>query len=379
MSGLLLLAACAAPPGPPEIPFRDSPAGPQRPFAPGAVLHGDRQGRVLDRLVPDESFFVLALDNALVDYERGQRFGFMAAAEAGFNAVSPWREQPLEAVLEAAIGSRLQAILPPSLAGGLEGEAAEAVLDPSEMRLVRLAPFRRDAPRARLGGGDALGALEQAVRQAMAEKRPVWAELQVFAAPAQGLRQPTPEEARALAWGAVIQGAAGLVWFAEDSYAARSAGALGIAPLPPLDYGVLLMDGGGLPVRPSPSEISRARALWQTAARINGEIDRLLPWLLQPPAPLNYAVSLRAATGGEADEEVPLRSRLLFYDNAYVLIAVNIGAARQEVRFSFAKVLRRAERLFVDTGDAAPRLSSGGAMLEDTFDPLQVKIYRLQP
>jgi len=315
----------------------------------------------------------------MVDYERGQRFGFMAAAEAGFNTISPWREQPLEAVLEAAIGSHLQAILPQSLAEGLEGEAAEAVLDPSEARLVHLAPFRNGQPQPRLGGDNALGALDQAVRQAMAEKRPVWAELQVFGAPAQGLRQPTPDEARALAWGAVIQGATGLVWFAEDSYAARSAGALGIAPLPPLDYGVLLLEGAGgaLPVRPSPAEISRARALWQTAARINGEIDRLLPWLLQPPAPLNYAVSLRP--GREPAEEVPLRSRLLLYDNVYVLLAVNIGAERQEARISFARSLRRAERLFVEQGETAPVLDRGGTLLQDTFEPLQVKIYRLQP
>lgn len=384
----------------------------------GGVPHSDRLGLPRQSLDPARSLLPLVLDNAMVDYQRGPRFGFAAAAAAGFNAVAPWSEQPRAAILAAAAGSRLLAVMParqPAVDDEANGADIEwdnsAWFDPAGIRLVRAIPFRGAPdqvarpsdlrPAALRPGSDGpeagLGAIAAAVAEeaATAQPRPVWAVLQAFAAAGPPARRlPSPAEARALAYGALVLGASGLVWFAEDSYAGRSNGALGIAPAPALDYGIRLQNGAATPAggpaqqpdqqpawQPGPRQIAAAAGLWQVVAQLNREIERLSPALLSPDARFDSRVRLLALDGGRADLATelgpPLRLLLKRFDDRYILVAVNLTPRPWRLFFGLPRPLSRIERWF----DPAPPppLSEGGSSFEEDFPPHAVRVYRLSP
>jgi len=381
---LPLLAACAAeaPSAPPPSPWRDTPQAVSRVHR-TSVPHTDRLGQARATLDPARSLLPLVLDNAMVDYQRGTRFGFATAAAAGFNAVAPWSEQPREAVLEAAAGSRLLAVMPPAKPGETDSIEADDIawFDPAQVELVRAMPFRASQPVADLVGMEGLGALTRAVADQSAGRSakalPVWAVLQAFGAPAEDRRLPSPAEARALAYGALVQGASGLVWFAEDSYAGRSIGAIGIAPTPPLDYGIQVFDTGNRPLRPKPSEVAAAGGLWQAVARLNREIERLSPALLSPTAAFDYRVRVRALEPADSLEPAPLRLLLKSFDNRFTLIAVNLTNKPWRLSVTLPQPMGKVERWF-DT-DTAPALQRGGTEFEEDFAAHAVRLYRLSP
>ncbi len=399
---LFLLAGCAAaPPAPADLPWRDSPDAVVR-LHRGGVPHTDRLGLTRHSLDPARSLLPLVLDNAMVDYQRGLRFGFAAAANAGFNAVAPWAEQPRDAVLEAAAGARLLAVMPARKTDAEDSDDAadnSAWFDPAGIRLARALPFRAPGPAdLRPASTAAAEAGLRGLRQMLAEQAgqarplPVWAMLQVFgtlddaAAPDERRRLPSPAEARALAYGALAEGASGLVWFAEDSYAGRSSGAIGIAPVPALDYGIQVFDGRRRDgPKPGPGAIAAAAGLWQTVARLNREIDRLAPALLSPTAGFDYQVRLLALEPGaasllataESDASAPLRLLLKSFDGRFTLLAVNLTPQRWRLAVSLPQPMRRIERWF-DT-DAPPALLAGGSGFEEDFPPHAVRIYRLSP
>ncbi len=409
LAGIPLLAGCAAapPPAPPSLPWQEA-SGAVLTLHRGGVPHSDRLGLLRQSLDPARSLLPLVLDNAMVDYQRGPRFGFAAAAEAGFNAVAPWSEQPRAAILEAAAGSRLLAVMParqPAADDDANGTDIEwdnsAWFDPAGIRLARAIPFRGAPDQAarpadlRLGsdGPEAsLAAIAAAVAEeaAAAQPRPVWAVLQAFAAAGPPARRlPSPAEARALAYGALVLGASGLVWFAEDSYAGRSNGALGIAPAPALDYGIRLQNGAATPAggpawQPGPRQIAAAAGLWQVVAQLNREIERLSPALLSPDARFDSRVRLLALDGGAADLATdlavrgpPLRLLLKRFDDRYILVAVNLTPRPWRLFFGLPHPLSRIERWF----DPAPPppLSEGGSSFEEDFPPHAVRVYRLSP
>jgi len=385
---LLMLAACAdsaPPPAPaPDLWREMKDAG----FAQhrGGVPHTDRLGLPRQSLDPARSLLPLVLDNAMVDYQRGVRFGFANAAAAGFNAVAPWAQQPREAVLQAAAGSRLLAVMPRARPG--ETDAIEiddiAWFDPANIDLVRLMPFRSNSAPS-LGGREGLAALRGRVAAESAKARPlpVWAVLQAFAMPSDQRRLPTPQEARALAYGALAEGASGLVWFAEDSYASRSIGALGIAAGPPLDYGIQVFDEtSAKPLKPTPSEVAAAGSLWQAISRMNRELERLMPALLSPTAPFDYRVRLLPLDAGVPADAVPsdgppLRLLLKSFDGRYTLLAANITDRPWKLNLLLPQPMRRIERWF-DT-DPPPALQRGGTEIEEDFPPYAVRVYRLSP
>lgn len=403
---LFLLAGCAAePPTPPDLPWRDSPDAVVR-LHRGGVPHTDRLGLTRHSLDPARSLLPLVLDNAMVDYQRGLRFGFAAAANAGFNAVAPWAEQPRSAVLEAAAGSRLLAVMP-ARPGNDQADSEEADgdsdtsawFDPAGIRLARALPFRMPAPAdLRPPAAAPAEAGLRALRQMLAEQAeqarplPVWAMLQAFGTldnaqtPDGRRRLPSPAEARAMAYGALAEGASGLVWFAEDSYAGRSSGAIGIAPVPPLDYGIQVFDGHRRDdMKATPGAIAAAAGLWQAVARLNREIDRLAPALLSPTAAFDYQVRLLPLEPGagsllataETDASAPLRLLLKSFDDRFTLLAVNLTPQRWRLAVSLPQPMRRIERWF-DT-DAPPPLLAGGTGFEEDFPPHAVRIYRLSP
>ncbi len=396
---LLVLAGCATPPAPP--PWRDSPAAVADQHRNG-LPHTDRLGQPRRQLDPVRSFFPLILDNAMVDYSRGLRFGFAAAYEAGFNAVSPWSGQPRNAALAAAAGSRLLLALNPEEAAAAraeDGADLQALLDARTVRLVRIMPFSARGPEASSPADiaspadidSALNALRQAVAQRPND--PAWSVLQAFAAPAIGLRLPSSAEARALAYGALIGGASGLIWLGEDSYVSRSGGALGIGPALPLDYGVQLPESEqGPPFKPEPAQVGQARALWQTVARLNREIERLSPALLSPTAQTPPRAELLPLDDGPplAEGETPIRLLLKQQDGVQpggqiggqigghlTLLAANLSHRPWRLRISLPGGIKRLERWF-DT-DPAPALNAGNRQFEEDFPPLGVRVYRLTP
>ena len=384
---LALLAGCAAPVPP---PWRDSPEAVSRVHAAG-LPHTDQLGRPRRQLDPVRSFFPLVLDNAMVEYGRGLRFGFATAYEAGFNAIAPWNGQPLDAVLQAAAGSRLLAVLPPAQAAAARADETadtEALFDARAVRLVRIEPFReqpqpRDPPQP-LDGDTGLALLRKAVAQT--PETPVWAVLQAYATPGGAVagdrrRLPSSAEARALAYGAVIEGASGLVWFGEDSYAARSLGALGIGPTLPLDYGVILPENqpSGSVFKPDPAQVGQARALWQAVARLNREIERLSPALLGGISGLPPRAELLPLDDGPplTPDETPIRLRLLHYDGHLTLLAVNLSPRPWRLRLTLLAGIKRLERWF----DPAPppALNLANRQFEEDFQPFGVRIYRFTP
>ncbi|WP_428249205.1 hypothetical protein [Ferrovibrio sp.] len=385
---LLWLAACAdsAPPpaAAPELWREMKDAGFARHR--GGVPHTDRLGLPRQSLDPARSLFALVLDNAMVDYQRGVRFGFANAAAAGFNGIAPWPQQPREAILQAAAGSRLLAVMPRARPGETDSIEIDDIawFDPANIDLVRLFPFHSNRP-AILGGREGLSALRQrvAAQSEAARPRPVWTVLQAFAAPGEERRLPTPQEARALAYGALAEGASGLVWFAEDSYASRSIGALGIAPGPPLDYGVQVF--GENPARmlqPTPNQVAAAGSLWQAIARMNREIERLTPALLSHTAMFDYRVRLLPLDNGvPADampsEGTPLRLLLKSFDDRYTLLAVNVTDRPWKLNLLLPQPMRRIERWF--DNDPPPALQRGGTEIEEDFPPYTVRVYRLSP
>ena len=337
----LLLAACAG-----ETPRDEAtlPAAVRRPH-PDAVPHTDRSGAVLQRYDAQRSFFPLGLSGALADYSQAASRGFHAAFQADFNAVVGDPGQPLEDMLVAAEGSRLQLLRPQRdllHAALLDSSAAVVVAMPREPsaidRFAATAGDHRD--------------------------RPVWALLPANAGA--GAALPDPAVMQLLAFAAIIGGATGLVWDGEDNYVARNAGRLGIGPQPPLDYGI--RTGADAPLAVTPGAVAAARRLWDTVAQVNRRIGRIAPALLQPDAAVPYRIAVRP------DDTAPPRLRSLMkpYEDGLLLIVANAEPAPVSfsVSLRFAAVIR--------LGDPQPvEQDSEQQRFRDTLDAYGVQIYRI--
>lgn len=363
---LLLLAGCAADRGDIYTPL---PGAAQRPH-PEAVPHLDRGGAVRTRFDARQSLLPLALGGALVDYRRGVSRGFADAFAADFNAVVGDPEQPLPALLRAAGGSGVLLLRPgreaPASGGDMLVDAAAAAViavprDPAQIDDFAIA-----------------------ARQAIAAGKPVWAML-----PAYGkadLPLPEPGRARALAYAALVHGASGLIWQGEDNYAARNAGAIGIAAAPQLDYGIGTLGETphvsvmAPPYRARPDEVAAAKRLWDAIAQLNRSIARLTPAWLHPDGDLRYSLAIaEPATTIATTAATPVRSLLRPWDDGWLLVVVNLEARVQAIRVDLAQPMRRIARF---TGpDAALPLQQDAARgrFYDDLEPFGVRLYRLSP
>lgn len=365
----LLLAACA---GDPFAGYTTSPGAVQRPH-PQTMPQTGRTGTMLAALDPEQSFFPLALGGALVDYRDGVRHGFRHIADAGFNSVAADPEQPLPALLRAADGSRVQLLRP---SGAV---AHPALLDASGVRAL---PVAAAAGASVATGRQGIDAFAAAVKET--PDRPVWAILQVHARAAPP-RQPLPHPAlaHAMAFGALASGAAGLIWQGEDNYAARNAGALGIAPAPQLDYGIQTYESGNAPAyRATPEDVAASKRLWDAVAALNRRIGRLLPALLLPDAADGYSLALRddAAAGPRPSADVPLRSLLKPWDASAdgrrLLVVVNLEDRAHDFRLAFISGFRRIERWQEDE-ESAPEQDAARGLLRDSIAPYGLRLYRV--
>jgi hypothetical protein len=154
---LFALAGCASDPFADYAPLDGAIQAPH----PKTVPQASRDGEILPGYDVARSFFPLALSGALVDHSRGAARGYHTALLADFNAVVADPDQPLEAQLAAADGSRLQLLrATPSESWGRLQHAA--LLDASDIAVVPM-------PRGTVGRD----AFARSVRQH--EGRPVWA------------------------------------------------------------------------------------------------------------------------------------------------------------------------------------------------------------
>lgn len=344
----MLLAGCAGDPYRDYDPLPDAVQQPHPAPQFRGLPHTDRGGAVLDRFDATRSFFPLALSGALVDYSLGLNRGFHTAFLADFNAVAGDPEQPLEAMLVAAEGSRVQLLQPQrdvTHAALLDASSAVVIAMPRDPSLSdRFAATARQA-----------------------RSRPVWAMLPAYARPQERLLEP--QEARVLAWSAIVAGASGLIWQGEDNYAARNAGALGITAQPRLDYGI--RTGAIAPLVVTPEGASAARRLWDAVAQMNRRFARLTPTLLQPDAAMPYSV----AVGIRAREIPPmLRTLLKPHEGGHLLILVNPAPEPEAYRIAlpFAMVTRL-------DGDAPVEQDAARGLFRDRVEGYGVQLYRITP
>lgn len=363
--GLLLcaLAGCA---GDPFADYAPLDAAVQNPH-PRAVLQASREGDILAGYDPARSFFPLALSGALVDYSRGQlnspARGFHVALMADFNAVTADPEQPLEAQLAAADGSRLQLLrATPDNWGKLQHAA---LLDASDIAVVAM-------PRSPRGFSAEDGtAFARSLQQHRG--RPVWALLPASARTGNGETLPDPAEAQAMAFAALMAGATGLIWHGEDNYAARNAGMLGIAPAPQSDYGI--QTGHGLPaLKATPGDVAASRRLWTAVMQLNRRIAKLVPSLLQPDAPDRYTLAVRLER--QPRQMSPhLRSLLKPAETGGLLLMIlNEGARPEDVRIGFSRAISSLARLD-DAEPVSADLERG--LFRDSIPARGLRLYRL--
>lgn len=356
---LLLLAGCAGTdPFAGYTPLADA-AAIQHPH-PQAVPHTDRSGAALSAFDQARSFFPLALSGALVDYSRGIGRGYTTTFLADFNAVTADPDQPLEAQLYAADGSRLQLLRArPETANDNWGAVRHAaLLDAGDVVLVAMP---RETPNDGTASGDAFArtARDHATQ-------PVWALLTASARVGRGERLPDADEARLSAFAALISGASGLIWLGEDNYVARNAGWLGISPAPQTDYGIQA-GSNAAPLQATPDDVAASRRLWTTVSQLNRRIARITPALLQPDATETYSIAARNAPAR-------LRSLLKPYEDGLLLILLNAGETDEDVRIGFARALRGVTHL--ESGETVAMDAARG-LFRDHVAARGVQLYRI--
>lgn len=352
-----LLAACTPPPS--QL-FVVTPQAVQHRHAEG-VPHLDLDGATVTDYAPQRSFLALALGGVLVDYRQGVARGFQDAFAADFNAVVADPGQPLPALLRAAEGSRVRL-----LRARQDDSDHPSILDASAAAVIALP---RDPARM-----DAFAAAARAQRG-----KAVWALLPAHATA--DARLPNPAEAQALAFAAFIHGASGLIWQGADNYAARSAGMLGIAPAPQLDYGIAT--GADTARLITPAEAAAAKRLWETAAAVNRRLARLAPALLQPDAELPYEIAVAAGEDARQPLAAPIRSLLKpwnsFGEAGLLLLAVNLERHSRDMRVDFGTAMRAMGRGPGEEAYGPLDAEPARGLLRDRIEAYGVRLYRLVP
>jgi hypothetical protein len=407
--------------------FRDTPDAVQSIYRDG-VPHTDRTGELRFAYEPGRSFFPIGMYHALDGEFTGVRYSFADLAALGINTVVPWRDQPLDQVIAAARRSRLQVIWDEPTAADLASFANDpailgwdvdhepSVAEPGAAADARLARFlaRRteiraasdrpvftvnspsvSEPRTALwsawaGAGDLVAFwkypffgppvetltgprgvpdVTQFAVRAVQQRKPVLYVAQAFSGQELDWRFPDPAQARAMIYAALVHGATGVIWFAEDSFVTRNDGVLGAYPAPRGDYGRRLPGSRVVPQTKPEAELAGSRRMWETVGRIDRELAALAPALLSPTSDRAYTV----AVSGWPLSAAPIRTLLKRDGDDLVLLAVNVDAVRLTARFDFTGAVRDIRRVF----DENPAPTVDSARWTDPFGPFEVRIYRL--
>jgi hypothetical protein len=170
--------------------------------------------------------------------------------------------------------------------------------------------------------------------RAVNESKPVWLTIQAFeqpGGPSFWWTMPTEAQLRVQAYSAAVFGAAGVIYFALDSWVTRVGDVIGIGPATP--FMTSTRNGGGTPINATASSARASRLLWAAAGRLNRELTSLASAILSPTDPADYAVGF----AGNNFSATPLRS-VLKQDPArgLVLLAVNVDVGTMQGEFTFA-------------------------------------------
>lgn len=404
----ILLGGChTADVGRTDMAWRVAPDAIQTPY-PDGVPHTDRQGRPRLEYDPAVSFFPVGLYHGLTGTYGGIDYSFAPIAEAGFNTVVAWGDVPTEAVLDAAARHDLQAIMSlPRDADVLLARDHANVLgfdidhEPSVAKtpahvLERLAAFeqRRSEIRAldpdravftvdypavspariagwetwrragdvtsfwaypiagdhapSVGGPVGVGETVSLAVDAVGAGKPVWFVAQAFEGPVFDFdwRMPSPRQARAMAYAALVHGASGLIWFSFDSFVTRSGDVIGIAPTPRKGYDVVLAHAinGQTPLQAGEGQLAASRRLWDAVVALNAELTAQPELWLSPTADRDYRVEIR---GGHTSR-VPFRTQLKAARDGLYLVAVNVDEAPVDFRIVFDTPVSRITHLAGD-------------------------------
>ena len=393
------------------MPWRVSHDAIQAPY-PDGVPHTDKQGRPRLKFDPDVSFFPVGLYHGLTGNYGGIDYSFEPISDAGFNTVVAWGDVPTDAVLDAATRHGLQVIMSlpsddevvlardhenllgfdidhePSVARTLsrvfdrldafEKRRSEIrALDPdravftvdfpavSPERIVGWETWRRvgdvtsfwNYPIAgnhspSVGGPVGVGETVSLAVDAVGAGKPIWFVAQAFEGPVFDFdwRMPTPRQARAMAYAAMVHGASGLIWFSFDSFVTRNGNVIGISPSPRSDYGVVLDHAltGQAPLQASARQMAESRDLWDAVVALNPEFTEQRELWLSPTADRDYQVEIR---GGHTSR-VPVRTQMKKTRDGLYLVAVNVDEDPVDFRIGFDTPVESLARVAGDDGAA---------------------------
>jgi hypothetical protein len=186
--------------------------------------------------------------------------------------------------------------------------------------------------------------------------KPVWFVAQAFEGPVFDFdwRMPSPRQARAMAYAAMIHGASGLIWFSFDSFVTRNGAVIGISPSPRPDYGVVLDHAltGQTPLQATDSQLEASRKLWDAVVALNREFIEQQELWLSPTEDRAYQVEIR---GGQTSR-VPIRTQLKTARDGWYLVAVNVDEDPVDFRIGFDTPV---ERIALVAGDDVAAIQDG--------------------
>ena len=164
---------------------------------------------------------------------------------------------------------------------------------------------------------------------------------------------PTAEQARAMAFAAIIHGATGVGWFTFDTYKMRLQWMMGIHPDPPAyfpeQYNEETEEVEGLVA--TDEEREESKALWNEIKSVTSTLSAMAPVIYSPTSKTNYEVHIHeSASRLSADykADVPIRCVLKEYRSfgtTYLyMFAVNLDDSDIDVlwRFPFQPTVVRS-------------------------------------
>jgi len=199
-------------------------------------------------------------------------------------------------------------------------------------------------------------------------KKPVWLVVGAFESDTPPnskfpFRYPTPMQLRGMVYTGIIHGATGITYYAWDSNITR----FGMAP-------DIRTEIPGRP-RATTTQAITAKALWETAAAVNRELQELAPAILSPTVgdEVGYQVSFK----GTAITPSPLRTLLKHSPNGgFILITVNMDNTVITGQFEFDQPLEEPNLIFGNSNEIP--LDEGGRSFSLSYEPFQVRVVQLK-
>ncbi|CAN0553654.1 unnamed protein product, partial [Laminaria digitata] len=189
---------------------------------------------------------------------------------------------------------------------------------------------------ASVGGPFGVGETVARAVDAVKARKPIWIVTQAFIGPVFNYdwRMPTPQQARAMSYAAMVRGATGLIWFSYDSFVTRSGKVIGISPRPQSGYDTVLENtlAGKTPLVADVAQREASRILWGAVAELNREFADQRELWLSPTADLDYVVEIQ----GARTSRVPVLTHLKQTRDGLYLVAVNVDENSVGYRVSFS-------------------------------------------